>query len=95
MTATTAPEIRLHCRACQIGGGYVVVFDGPDPEPVALAYLEARRSTHSVAELDDAPIDDRYEKLLALLYPTCEHGLSESLCAGLGHYPGPMNTLGL
>lgn len=92
MTTSPAPEIRLHCHAVATGGFYTVVFDGTDPEPAAIAFYESHTATHSIVELEDAPIDARYGTLLELLHPTCEHGLSASLCAGLGHYPGPLNS---
>jgi hypothetical protein len=53
---------------------------------MTLAWFAANASTHSIAEHDEHPVPDGCAELLALLYPTCEHGLSASLCNGPGHY---------
>lgn len=42
---------------------------------------------HAYHELEGDPIPEGWDRLYALLYPTCEHGLSADLCAGYGHYP--------
>jgi len=50
-------------------------------EAQAIAYAEARRSTHIIEELEDAPLDQiREAALITYLYPTCHHGMSLSLC---------------
>jgi hypothetical protein len=41
---------------------------------------------HAWFELEDAPIDQRYGRLLDFLYPQCEHGLSLQNCYGPQHY---------
>lgn len=66
---------------------WVVTFEGPDAEAWALAYIEARWTTHVVYELPDAPFSMAAYPLLAdKLYPMCEHGMSADLCEGPDHY---------
>lgn len=75
-----------------------VVFSGPNADDVAadwwarrvgVRYDEAGQVTSwgLVVEPDEATDWDAFPKVLALLNPTCEHGLSANLCAGPGHYP--------
>lgn len=58
-------------------------------EDQALAYIERKRGTVEVWEIEESEhaVPDQYERLLEVLHPTCEHGLSLSLCHGPGHYP--------
>lgn len=49
-------------------------------EDQAIKYATARRSTHIVSEIEDAPIDDTHAALLAYLYPTCHHGMDGRQC---------------
>lgn len=37
--------------------------------------------------LEDSPVPDQWDALYHLLFPTCDHGLSEDLCWGPNHYP--------
>lgn len=53
--------------------------DGPWWTPV--------ETFHIWSETEEYPIPLSAGRLLTLLYPTCEHGLSADLCAGPGHYP--------
>jgi hypothetical protein len=77
--------IALESHHCKNRRSIIVEFASEDQ---ALEYAEARRSTHAVHELEDSPIDDRFARLINYLYPTCPHGLSESLCADpINHYP--------
>lgn len=81
--------ITLDMHICDQRRGYRVVFegDGPEVEVRAIEFIQARWSTHVPSEPDDAQFDvNKYEKLYALLYPQCEHGLSESNCYGPQHY---------
>lgn len=55
-------------------------------ESQAVEYIGRKSSTCAFYTRDDSPIDG-YAKLMDTLYPTCEHGLSASLCMGPGHYP--------
>jgi hypothetical protein len=64
--------------------GYTARFPSED---AALTWIEERKSTHVFTELHDEPVPDDAERLLDYLNPSCEHGLSASLCAGPGHYP--------
>lgn len=60
--------------------GYRVVFEGPDAEAWALAYMAARPSLH----FDEAPEAPNhlpaFPGLAEALYPVCHHGLSLDLC---------------
>lgn len=57
-------------------------------EDVALAWIKRHKSTHAIAEDPDRPIPEESERLLDILHPKCEHGLSASLCADpINHYP--------
>ncbi len=81
----TAP-ICLRIGVCDQRRGYVARFA---TEAQALTFVEARWTTHAVDELE-AMDAGRFPTLFDLLYPTCEHGLSASLCDGPGHYPADM-----
>ncbi|WP_144121160.1 hypothetical protein [Catellatospora sichuanensis] len=83
-----APEgLLMEVHHCSNRHTYRVRFS---TEAQALAFLGARMSTHAHHELEESPIPDAWEKLYALLYPLCPHGLSLDLCAGPGHYPMDM-----
>lgn len=62
-------------------------------EAQAVNYLtsnpwEPGQSFYVVGEVEGEEIDfDLYPVLYDTLHPTCEHGLSERLCAGPNHYP--------
>jgi hypothetical protein len=52
---------------------------------------------HAICELEAeplvppaGPVGEDVLRLLDVLYPQCEHGLSLDLCAGPGHYPPDM-----
>ena len=78
------PPIQLEIHICDQRRSYVAGFSSEDQ---ALDFVERRRATHAVFEMEDAPIEAEYARLLAWLYPDCPHGLSLALCAGPGHYP--------
>ena len=80
--------IKLEIHKCEQRSSYLVTFDGdgPEVEARALAFIEARWTTHAVHEVEDEPIAEQYGTLLDRLYPTCEHGLSLSNCYGPQHY---------
>lgn len=76
-------EIKLEIRT---QGGYhrfVATFANQEQ---AIEYFERQASVASFSEVEGAPISGNHTRLLAVLYPTCEHGLSESLCYGPAHY---------
>lgn len=84
-------DIKIEMVNCKTSHFYNVIFeDAPDVEERVIAYLTARRSTHSYVETEESPIDPQYEKLLDFLYPSCVHGLSAWLCEGPNHYPMDM-----
>lgn len=73
----------------------VEVAATPEAEAGALAFL--RRVTawetgdyRVVSEIEDDGAEPVGEELMEFLSPTCEHGLSLTLCAGPGHYPADM-----
>lgn len=75
--------ITLEIHICDQRRSYLAHFA---TEEQALDYLERRTSTHAFHELEGQPIPDEAQKLLAFLYPECEHGLSQSNCYGPQHY---------
>jgi hypothetical protein len=83
-TTESLPEISLWMHHCKNRNSYRAIFA---TEEQALSYLADRGMTHAWGEMEEEPIDQRYERLLTFLYPICEHGLSEALCEGPQHYP--------
>lgn len=75
--------ITLEIHICDQRRSYRATFS---TEAQALAFVQARWSTHAVHEIEATPIPAEYALLLDLLYPTCEHGLSLSNCNGPQHY---------
>jgi hypothetical protein len=75
--------IKLEAHICDQRRSYLVTFA---TEAQALDFIARRSSTHAIFELEDAPIDQAHVKLNDVLHPTCEHGLSASLCYGPSHY---------
>lgn len=61
-----------------------VVFDGPNADALAADYIS--RKGHLVIEAEDYDPNE-FPMVEEKLYPSCEHGLSASLCAGPDHYP--------
>jgi hypothetical protein len=59
-------------------------FIGPNADAIAAEYI--KRKGHLVIMCDDEQLDN-YPLTYNALYPSCEHGLSLSLCAGPNHYP--------
>jgi hypothetical protein len=77
-------SLEVHGCGATSGSSWTATFDGPDAERWALAYVSARSSTHAFSESRVNPVAARFAKLLDMLHPTCEHGLSLDLCAGPG-----------
>jgi hypothetical protein len=76
--------IALEIHICDQRRSYVAKFS---TEAQALAFVERKAGTHAIHELNDAPLAfENAPKLLAWLYPTCDHGLSLSNCYGPQHY---------
>lgn len=84
--APPAPEAKGAAIVLDSPALGLVRFYGPNAEDNALAFLE-RREAYAVEEI---PIALAYDRLLAVLFPECEHGLSLAMCAGPGHYPMDM-----
>ncbi|AVD99370.1 hypothetical protein SEA_BILLNYE_198 [Streptomyces phage BillNye] len=63
---------------------FTVRFLGGNLDARAANYV--KRNVHLVFLIDDDQLDG-HPLLQEALYPSCEHGLSLSLCAGPGHYP--------
>lgn len=94
MTATQT--ITLDAHHCANRHSYLVHFEGPDAEAMALRFIQERASTHAIDEpYDDderVPAEQRnvdyllYPTLYAELHPICEHGMSLNLCYGPAHY---------
>lgn len=85
-----APGIALEVHNCEAGRSIVVRWSpAPDVEDRVIDYIEARKSTHAIFEIESDPVPNEYGKVLDVLYPTCHHGMSASLCmdpVGPHHY---------
>jgi hypothetical protein len=80
--------ITLEMQVCETNQWYVVTFEGPNAERMALDFIGKRIMTHLVHEVDKTPVDyQQYPLLAERLFPDCEHGLSLALCSGPNHYP--------
>ena len=79
-----ANGVTLEIGVCDQRRSYLAAFATEDQ---ALAFIGQRQATHAVTETEESQIPASWSRLLDLLYPTCEHGLSASLCDGPGHYP--------
>lgn len=78
--------ITLVMHHCKSRVSFPVKFMGNDAEQKAINYIQNKTDRFARWEHEDYPVDDKFVKLLDVLYPTCGHGLSLSLCAGPGHY---------
>lgn len=66
---------------------YLATFEGPDADTRAAAYITARSHSHSFAEMPTRPFSaNAFPKVTALLYPTCDHGMSADNCHGFDHF---------
>ncbi len=87
-TTTAAPEIKLLATCCATQVSYTVTFAGAGADAAAVEYLTTRGATHAFEFADEDGSDFTTAPLLfAAMFPSCEHGLSEWLCAGPNHYP--------
>lgn len=85
--AADSPSIFLEMHICHERRSYFVVWEGPNAEQMALTYLQARRSTHAVHEVEGATLPrGMFPRLIEELYPTCEHGMSADNCYGPDHF---------
>jgi hypothetical protein len=73
----------LEIHICAERRGYRATFATEDQ---AIAFLSRKTSTHAFWEIEGQPVPATWTRLLGFLYPTCEHGLSESNCYGPQHY---------
>lgn len=88
MATITDPKIQLlaHCCATQVS--FTVTFAGTGADAAAADYMKTRGSTHDFVFADEDETDYMTAPLtFAAMFPSCEHGLSEWLCAGPNHYP--------
>lgn len=69
--------IKLEVRT---DGGYHSFTASFSTEDQALAYVARKGSVASFSEIESTPIPEENTKLIAMMYPTCHHGMSESLC---------------
>lgn len=77
--------IQLDVAVCwNWGRSYRVGFA---TEEAAVDFVERKRESCALGEVEGTPVPSRYGRLLAALYPECDHGLSLQLCYGPGHYP--------
>lgn len=79
--------ITLDVHICDQRRSYLVIFEGPKAESMALAFIDSRDNNHVFSEVREAPLLlTLYPRLADCLYPTCPHGLSADLCEGPQHY---------
>lgn len=55
-------------------------------EEQALGFIDTRQKTYFFREVEAQPIPTRYTRLLATVYPQCEHNMDARLCRGPAHY---------
>lgn len=80
-------SITLRVDICDQRRGYLVIFEGPKAEDMALAFIASRDNNHVFSEVRDQPLFPALcPRLADVLYPTCPHGLSLDLCEGPQHY---------
>lgn len=73
--------LTLYVHVCATRHNYTVKFS---TEEQAVEFVKRKSSTCAF----DHDLDLwEFPDLAEALYPTCEHGLSLSLCAGPNHYP--------
>jgi len=82
--------VTLEAHNCANRHSYHVTFSGytwQSCERQALDFIEARKSTHAFHEVNEGDVlAGLMPELYRLLWPICEHGLSEWLCYGPAHY---------
>lgn len=76
----------LEVHICDQRRSYLAQFPN---EQSAIEFYRRKKGTnnHAIFEVEEASVPRDWERLLEVLYPTCEHGLSEALCWGPNHYP--------
>lgn len=94
-------RINVYSDHGHTGHGYFAHFDNQDQaleflnslkaadealRPADKPWWFAPETYHTYSETSEYPIPLSADRLLDLLYPTCEHGLSADLCEGPGHY---------
>jgi hypothetical protein len=79
--------IRLEVHICEQRRSYVAEFATEDQ---ALEFIARKMRTHAFYELEDSEIKAEHKRLIDFLFPTCVHGMSESLCEGPMHYSDGM-----
>lgn len=80
-------SIVLEAHICNQRRSYKVIFATDDQ---AASFISKRTATHVVREWDGENTNTDWNDFpltYDALYPTCEHGMSASLCAGPNHYP--------
>jgi hypothetical protein len=88
MATVTNPKIQLLATCCATQVSYTVTFTGAGADAAAADYIRSRGATHAFALADEDETDYMTAPLtFAVIFPRCEHGLSEWLCAGPNHYP--------
>lgn len=100
--APAAPAFTLEVHICDERRSYLVGFA---TEQQALDFIARKNAEaeawrveagaapwaggHAYSEIEPCPIPEGWDRLYAVLYPTCEHGLSAALCYGPEHYARP------
>jgi hypothetical protein len=75
-------KIKLDVHVCAMRNTYTATFA---TERQAIEFIGRKSATCAFWTRDDSPMDG-YPELMEVLFPTCEHGLSASLCMGPAHY---------
>lgn len=79
--------IKLEVHICDQRRSYIAEFATEDQ---ALEFVNRKMRTHAFYEMEEFEIPADCERLIEFLYPTCIHGMSESLCEGPMHYSDRM-----
>lgn len=64
----------------ETGANFTAVFEGPQAEQRAVAFMLDRRTTHTCHELPEAPLDGSFSQVSDLLYPMCHHMMDAQQC---------------
>jgi hypothetical protein len=83
-TLAAAAPIALEVHICDQRRSYTARFA---TEAQAMTFISDRPKNHVFSEVADEMFEPAtFPNLYAMLYPTCEHGLSADLCEGPQHY---------
>lgn len=82
--------IVLEVHICDQRRSYKATFTGPEADALAAQFIKDKNATcnHVCYPWDqEDEVWATADLTVAALYPTCEHGMSLSLCYGPYHFP--------